>query len=235
MPRVMYIRNLELLSAAEERALARRYRDTGDRAIAERLVRAHLRVVMVIARHYRFTGHDFRDLFQVGSVGLLLALAKYDPDRGVRLSSYAGNWIHAKILQFLWDNRRLVRVSSRQRPSRVRPPTEKETEAAAAVRRHLHTAERDLDLPLRAPDAARPDVLVEDAELRARTFDAVDRFADTLDERERAIFDARFRSEDPPTLASLGQRFGISRERARQLEAGLLGRLRNHVTAELGA
>jgi RNA polymerase sigma-32 factor len=231
----MYIPDLQLIGAAEERRLARRYRETRDPAIAERLVRAHLRMVMVIARHYRFSGHDFRDLFQVGVIGLLHALAKYDPERGVRLSSYAGNWIHAKILQFLWENRRLVRASYRQVRPKARPLTSAEEDGAAAVRRHLRTPERDLDLPLRAPDEARPDRLVEETEHQARVMAAVERFAGTLAPRERVIFDERFRSEEPATLASLGERFGISRERARQLENALLGRLRLHVAAELGA
>jgi len=229
----MYFRNLELLDVTEERRLARRYRATRDPRIAERLVRAHLRLVIMIARHYRFTGHDVRDLFQVGTLGLLYALGRYDPGRGVRLSSYASNWIHARILEFLWNNRRLVRAP----PSARRPigdgATVAQQDAAVALRRHLRTTERDLDLPLRAADAQRPDVLVENAEFRARVRAATDGFASTLAPRERTIFDARFRSEEPPTLESLGARFGITRERTRQLEKGMLDRLRQHVVAEL--
>jgi RNA polymerase sigma-32 factor len=229
----MYFPNLELLPIAEERRLARRYLATRDRAVAEQLIRAHLRLVITIARSYRFSGHDVRDLFQVGVVGLLLALEKYDPHRGVRLSSYAGNWIHAKILQFLWDNRRLVRASTRQRPPKT--PSPKQDAAATALRRHLRTPERDLDLPLRASDDQRPDVLVEDAELRARLRASVTVFAARLAPRDRAIFEGRFLAEEPPTLQALATRFGISRERARQLETKLLDRLRAHVGAELGA
>jgi RNA polymerase sigma-32 factor len=228
----MYIPDLDLLDAGEERRLARRYRATRDPRIAERLVRGQLRMVMMIAKHYRFSGHDERDLFQAGAVGLLHALAKYDPDRGVRLSTYAVSWIHAKILAFLWENRRLVRAAWRRR-SRAREEA-RDHEAAEALRRHLRTPERDLDLPLPAPDDQRPDRLVEDAELRARLRRSVDGFAATLSPRERVILAERWLSEDPPTLETLGARFGVTRERTRQLESALLGRLRNHVTAELG-
>ena len=230
----MHLGEMKLLDATEERRLARRWRRTRDPRIAERLVRAHLRLVMMIARRYRFSGHDLRELFQVGALGLLSALRKYDPGRGVRLSTYAASWIHARILEFLWNNRRLVRAAPSVR-SRARRPgaTPRQLEAAVALRRHLRTTERDLDLPLMAPDEQRPDALVEAAELRARLRAAVDRFAGRLPERDRAILDARLRAEEPVTLAALGVRFGISRERARQLERGLVERLRRHVAAEL--
>jgi RNA polymerase sigma-32 factor len=230
----MYLPNLELLTPDAERQLARRYVATHDPAIAERLVRAHLRLVITIAKHYRFSRHDVRDLFQAGCVGLLQALEKYDPERGVRLSSYAVSWIHAKILQFLWENRRLVRAGARQR-ALGRSATEKQREAQAALARHLRTSERGLDLlPLRASETERPDVLLEDLELRARVRERVAGVVGTLDKRRRAIFERRFLAEEPESLQAIGDRFGISRERARQLEADVLARLRRSV-AGLGA
>lgn len=214
----MYIPGLDLLSRDEERRLALRYRAGHEHRIAERLIRAHLRVVMVIVRRYRFAGHDPRDLFQVGAIGLVQALDRFDPARGVRLSTYASSWIHAMILRYLWENRRLVRPSYRRR---------------AQLARYLRTPEREIDVAMRASDDERPDVLVEDAEHRARALAAIDRFAHGLGARDRAIFDSRFRQEDPPTLEDLGARFGVTRERVRQLEASLLSRLRDHVVAEL--
>jgi RNA polymerase sigma-32 factor len=151
----------------------------------------------------------------------------------VRLSSYASNWIHAKILQYLWENRRLVRPGHR-RPALTGSATPKQQEARAAQARHLRTPERGLDLPLRAADGQRPDVLLEEHELRARLRQRVAVFMQGLDPRRRAIFERRLLAEEPETLQAIGAHFGISRERARQLEADLLARLRRSV-AELGA
>lgn len=101
--------NSDLLTREQEHALAVRYRDTGDVPTGQRLVKAHLRLVMKLAREYDHTGEAVADLVQEGAVGLLQALRKYDPDRGVRLSTYAAWWMRAYMLKYLLDNARLVR------------------------------------------------------------------------------------------------------------------------------
>jgi RNA polymerase sigma-32 factor len=109
---VQEIRNHAPLDRAEEHELAVRYRATGDRDAAERLVTANLRLVLKLAHEYQRTAHNLADLVQEGNIGLVLALDKYDPDRGVRLSTYASWWIRAYMLRFILNNWRLVRIGT---------------------------------------------------------------------------------------------------------------------------
>ncbi|MBW1877970.1 MAG: sigma-70 family RNA polymerase sigma factor [Deltaproteobacteria bacterium] len=106
------VRRYPLLTPEEEKKLAVRYQDTGDREAAERLVTANLRLVIKIAFQYHRQWANVLDLIQEGNVGLVEALSRYDPYREIRFSSYAQYWIRAMILRFLLDNFRLVRLGS---------------------------------------------------------------------------------------------------------------------------
>lgn len=106
------IRRYSLLDPEEERAVALRYYESGDAQAAERLVTANLRLVVKIAFQYHRQWANVLDLIQEGNVGLVEALSRYDPYRGIRFSSYAQYWIRAMILRFLMDNFRLVRLGS---------------------------------------------------------------------------------------------------------------------------
>lgn len=106
------IRRYALMDPEEERRVAQSYFDTGDAKAAERLVTANLRLVVKIAFQYHRQWANVLDLIQEGNVGLVEALSRYDPYRGIRFSSYAQYWIRAMILRFLMDNFRLVRLGS---------------------------------------------------------------------------------------------------------------------------
>jgi RNA polymerase sigma-32 factor len=108
------VRRHPLLSPAEEHELAERYVRTRDPAIARRLATSHLRLVLRIALEYRTSHQHLADLVQEGNFGLLIAIRKYDPARGVKLASYAGWWIHAFILRFILNNRCLVKIGTTQ-------------------------------------------------------------------------------------------------------------------------
>jgi RNA polymerase sigma-32 factor len=100
------------LSREEEHQLAVRYRDTGDRDAAYRLVTSNLKLVVKIAMIYRKVYRNLMDLIQEGNIGLLQALKKFDPQRGTRLPTYATWWIKAYIIKFLLDNTRMVRIGT---------------------------------------------------------------------------------------------------------------------------
>jgi RNA polymerase sigma-32 factor len=106
------IRKYAPLDREEERELARRYRDTGDRAALLRLVTANLMLVVRIAFSFRRTARNLLDLVQEGNLGLLHAVERFDPELGVRLPTYAAWWIRAYMIKFLLDNVRLVRVGT---------------------------------------------------------------------------------------------------------------------------
>ena len=95
------IKRYPLLNAEEELALARQYRDDGDITAAHQLVISNLRFVVKIAHEYRHYGMKTLDLIQEGNMGLMMAVKKFDPDRGYRLISYAVWWIRAQIQSFV--------------------------------------------------------------------------------------------------------------------------------------
>ena len=101
-----------MLSEAEETRLARRFHDDGDVEAARQLVLSHLRLVISIARGYLGYGLPHADLIQEGNIGLMKAVKRYDPDRGVRLVSFAIHWIKAEIHEYILKNWRLVKVAT---------------------------------------------------------------------------------------------------------------------------
>lgn len=106
------VRQIPILSPAEEQALAHRYRDEGDVDAAGQLVLSHLRFVVHVARGYRGYGLPLGDLIQEGNVGLMKAVKRFDPEVGVRLISFAVHWIRAEIHEFILRNWRIVKVAT---------------------------------------------------------------------------------------------------------------------------
>jgi RNA polymerase sigma-32 factor len=265
------IRRIPLLSREEEHELAKKYFETGDLAIARQLVTANLRLVVKIAHEYRRAYRNLLDLVQEGNVGLMQAMKKYDPHRGVKLSSYAAWWIRAYILKFILNNWRLVKIGTTQAQRKLFFNLRKEKEKleqqgfapehrllaerldvtvdeVAEMERRLDGADMSLDAPLGREDpagatrldvlpsgsATRPDVRAESDELRGLLKEKLEAFAAGLDGRDAVLFRERWLTEEPKTLQELGDKFNISRERARQLEKRMLDNLRRYLEDELG-
>jgi len=106
------VRRIPILSAEDERSLARRFRSEGDVDAARELVLSHLRFVAHVARGYRGYGLPFGDLIQEGNIGLMKAVKRFDPEVGVRLISFAVHWIRAEIHEFILRNWRIVKVAT---------------------------------------------------------------------------------------------------------------------------
>lgn len=265
------VRRHPLLTQEEELELARRYRDTQDPEAAERLVTANLRLVVKLAFQYHRQWSNVLDLIQEGNVGLVEALSRYDPGRGIRFSSYAQYWIRAMILRFLMDNFRLVRLGSTRSGRKLFFQLQKERERllreglpattlqlaerldvpeheVIAVDRHLRAPALSFDAPIGDAEDGRvlsdvvsdglstaPDDAVAQAELGAQVQEHLGSFAKTLtDEREQAIWYDRLTAADPAPLSTLGKRFGVSKERIRQVEARLRKRLKKHLQEAMG-
>jgi len=109
---VRTVNRFPLLSADEEHHLAVRLRDSGDLDAARALVVSHLRLVVAVARGYLGYGVPHADLIQEGNIGLMKAVKRFDPERGVRLVSYAIHWIKAEIHEYVLRNWRLVKVAT---------------------------------------------------------------------------------------------------------------------------
>ncbi|TWG87301.1 RNA polymerase sigma-32 factor [Luteimonas sp. J16] len=106
------VNQIPVLSAEDEQALARRYRDHEDLDAARELVHSHLRFVVHVARGYSGYGLQLGDLIQEGNIGLMKAVKRFDPDMGVRLVSFAVHWIRAEMHEFILRNWRIVKVAT---------------------------------------------------------------------------------------------------------------------------
>jgi RNA polymerase sigma-32 factor len=249
-----------------------KFLENQDSATAARLVTANLRLVVKIAYEYRRAYKNIMDLIQEGNIGLMQAVKRYDPYRGVKLSSYAAWWIRAYILRFILNNWRLVKLGTTQaqrklffnlRKKRAElqamgiEPTNEEVAKALNVPENevadmdvrLQASEKSLDAPVgdaegrsiakvdMMPSTAEgPETLMADNELQGLLKEKLAEFRKTLvgKDKELAIFDERLVSDEPLTLQELGDRFGISRERVRQLEQRLTGKLREYLRDEMG-
>jgi RNA polymerase sigma-32 factor len=261
-----------LLTREEELRLATEFQKTQDPRLAYRLVTANLRLVVKIAHEYRRAAFNLLDLVQEGNVGLMHAVRKYDPGRGVKLSSYAAWWIRAYILRYLMDNWRMVKLGTTQAQRKLFFNLRKEQERLLAqgfdaapklLAERLDVSEQDvqemdqrlsndefsLDTPVSGGEDSRQtyaDRLAEgskpaeealaDEELRRIFKEKLAEFGKTLtDPKEIYLFEHRLgvSEGEPKTLQEVGNKFGFTRERARQLEARLTDRLRDHLRKEL--
>jgi len=274
-PMAVYMRETRrypLLTPDEERALATRLVEHGDTQAARKLIEANLRLVVKIAYEYRRAHRNLLDLVQEGNIGLIQAVSKFDPYRGVKLSSYAAFWIRAYILKFILNNWRLVKIGTTQAQRKLFFNLRKEREkleqfgfqATTALlaekldvpekeviemERRLAAPEASLDAPLGSgnddegtrtrldflpSEDVRPDRAVAQSEFSELLRGKLEAFARTLEGREQTIFRERWLTEDPLTLQEIGDRYQVSRERARQLEKRMLDRLKKYLEAELG-
>jgi len=262
------IRRYPVLSREEEHELAVRYFEHGDRDAAYRLITSNLRLVVMIAREYQRAFHNLLDLIQEGNVGLLEAVKKFDPYRGVRLPSYAVWWIRAYVIRYIMNNFRLVKVGTTQAQRRLFfnlqkekakleaegfKPTPaliagklgvKEAEVLEMEQRMSGGSEVSTDAPLSAEgdgrvidllpnDEADAEDIVADREFYSMMRAKLAEFGATLEGREKEIFEERLMAEDPITLQELGERYGVSRERVRQIEDALKRKLREYLVSEI--
>jgi len=109
---IQTVNQFPILSAEEEQELGRRLRRDNDLDAARQLVLSHLRVVVAIARGYLGYGLPHADLIQEGNIGLMKAVKRFDPERGVRLVSFAVHWIRAEIHEFVLRNWRIVKLAT---------------------------------------------------------------------------------------------------------------------------
>ncbi|HEY6560756.1 MAG TPA: RNA polymerase factor sigma-32 [Polyangiaceae bacterium] len=269
----MYMREVQrhsLLAPPDEHRLAVHYSKSGDVEAAAKLVTANLRLVVKIAYEYRRAYRNMMDLIQEGNIGLMQAVKRYDPYRGVKLSSYAAWWIRAYMLRFILNNWRMVKIGTTQAQRKLFFNLSKEKARLSAlgiepthaeIAKRLNVDEKDvveMDRRLSRGDASLdasvsesdgkpttrmdllpaagvgPDLIAEGTEIQEIVRERLEEFRKTLAGKDVAIFDKRLVSEEPMTLQQLGDEFGVSRERVRQLEARLTGRLRDYLRETLG-
>jgi RNA polymerase sigma-32 factor len=229
------------LTAEHEKELVARFQ-AGDSKAGDQLVQACLPFVMTIALEYRRWGVPTEDIVQEGSIGLLKAIARFDPNRGCRLVTYAAYWIRAEIRDHVIRAYRVVRIGASKAERRAirhyRNTRERDPEALAKVsgltvekvRRLLPLlVARDASLDDRDSDGRcesdriasgqpSPEQSVAKSESAQQMTGALEKALVELCPRDRSIVEQRYLSDEPQTLEQVGSQFGISKERVRQLE-----------------
>jgi RNA polymerase primary sigma factor len=243
-----------LLTAAQEVKLTKLV-ERGDAGAKQTMIESNLRLVVSIAKRYRHQGLPSLDLIQEGTLGLMRAVDKFDWRRGYKFSTYASWWISQAVARGLADKARTIRmpvhmVERRQHLDRAermlavelgREPTLQEVaeRAGLPLRQALEVeaaarTSTSLDQPLvTQEDALFGDMIAGDGplpeEIMDNTFrhEALGEALERLGKREHTVIALRFglHGSEPKTLAEIGDRLGVSRERARQLETNALKQL----------
>ena len=246
-----------ILTANEEVMLAERLREHNDSEAAHKLITSHLRLVAKMAMGYRGYGLPVADLMSEGTIGLMRAVKKFDPDRGFRLSTYAMWWIKASITEYVlksWSMVKLGTVAAQKKlffslrrvknnlkivdSGELTPDQSLQLSNALGVsqkdvssmNRRLSSRDVSLNAPLSQDGDSMefqdtlvdsrplPEHVVAENEEKSQQHGQLEEALSKLPDRERHIFEQRRLSEEPPTLEQLGQHYGVSRERIRQLE-----------------
>lgn len=257
---------LPMLSAEEEKSLAVRLRENNDLDAARALVMSHVRFVIRVARGYSGYGLALPDLIQEGTVGLMKAVRRFDPDMNVRLVSFAVHWIKAEIHEFILRNWRIVKVATTKAQRKlffnlrsakkrlgwfskeevegvaedlgVKPETVMEMEA------RMSNYDVAFDGPETDDDEYQATPAAYLADMRAEPFSQLEE-ADSieheqnrlmtalegLDDRSKAILQARWLSEKKMTLHELADQYGVSAERIRQIEKNAMKKLKAELAA----
>ncbi|WP_300303986.1 RNA polymerase factor sigma-32 [Ferrovibrio sp.] len=262
------IMNWSMLSESEERDLARRWRDHKDEKARHALVTAYMKLVVATAARFRRYQLPQADMIQEGSIGLLHAANKFDPERETRFSTYASLWVKASIQNYILQNWSIVRSGTssgqkalffnlrwmRAKLDRVYAgagslsQSDRDTiarrlkvsaEDVSAMATRISGSDLSLNGGLTEDDGSDTfqDLLVDPApspeQNAIEKLDSEARHAwlmeaiQQLDPREKVIISERMLNENRPTFDELGEKFGVTKERVRQLEARALRKLQH--------
>jgi RNA polymerase sigma-32 factor len=191
---IQAVNRFPILTPEQELRLARKFRDESDLDAARQLVLSHLRVVVAIARGYLGYGLPHADLIQEGNIGLMKAVKRFDPERGVRLVSFAIHWIKAEMHEFILRNWRLVRIATtkaqrklffnlRSMKPGLDPLTQDEIKAVARELKVKPEEVAEMEMRLAGQDLALEPAVDDDED----TYAPIAYLADPQDEPSRVI------------------------------------------------
>jgi len=249
------ISDIPVLSAEEERQLGRKIK-SGDKEALKKLIKHNLKFVVSIAKKYKNFGVPFLDLINEGNLGLIRAAKKFDPDKDIKFISYASWWVKQSIIKFLTEqstpikipikaksrNRKIDEIKKTLKEEYHQDPNKKEImEVSGLSEKELKNAEfaklsfdsldqfvgDDKDATL-LDFISESDDSLEDRQIRESLIEDINAYLESLPEREQDIIRLRYGLYDgkPHTLREIGEKYNISKERVRQLEANIMSKLR---------
>ena len=254
--------SIPVLTREEELELTREFYETEDIKVAHKLVISHLRFVVHIAKSYAGYGLPLADVIQEGNLGLLKAVKKFDPDKGVRLVSFAVHWIKAEIHEFILKNWRIVKIATtkaqrklffnlRSKKKSTGWLSDKEAKKIAAdldvsykevmhMENRLNSVDSAFDMPCDEEDDEKafspsqyledhsysPDQIVEKQNYEDVNHTALMKNISALDRRAQDIIRARWLDDHKLTLNELADKYSVSAERIRQIEASAFKKLK---------
>jgi len=255
---INHVMSIPVLSTEEEVALAKNLKETNDLESAKKLIMHNLRYVVYIAKSYSGYGLNLSDLIQEGNVGLMKAVKKYNPEKNLKLITFAVYWIKSEIHEFVIKNWKIVKIATtkaqrklffnlRSKKSSLSNLTAKE---ASSIAKDLSVPVKDViemekrmgnyDIAMDDNDEENmtpsdflksselePDEIIENTEKDLVT-KKLYKIINTLDQRSKDIIESRWLAEEKTTLEDLSKKYGISRERVRQIENESILKLKNN-------
>ena len=255
--------SIPVLTREEELELTQEFYKTEDVKVAHKLVISHLRFVVHIAKSYAGYGLPISDVIQEGNVGLLKAVKKFDPDKGVRLVSFAVHWIRAEIQEFILKNWRIVKIATtkaqrklffnlRSKKKGTGWLTDEEAKKIAkdldvSLKEVMHMENRlnsnDTAFDLSSDDeddekafspsqyledtSFSPELIAEQSDYEKVNHGALFKGIANLDRRSQDIIRTRWLEDEKLTLNELADKYKISAERIRQIEATAFKKLKS--------
>ena len=252
-----------ILSREEELELTKEFYETEDVELAHKLVISHLRFVIHIAKSYAGYGLPLADIIQEGNLGLLKAVKKFNPEKGVRLVSFAVHWIRAEIHEFILKNWRVVKIATtkaqrklffnlRSKKKNIGWLTDKEAKKIAKdldvpfrevmhMENRLNSTDTPFDLPSDEEDDEKafspsqflednsfnPELTVEKNNYEEVNHSALLKNIANLDQRSQEIIRSRWLDDNKLTLNDLADKYSVSAERIRQIEATAFKKLKS--------
>ena len=252
------LRKTPLLSRDDEADLFKKLHESDDIEAAKKLVLAHLRFVVHVAKTYRGYGLPLLDLIQEGNVGLMKAVKKFDPSRNIRLLSFAIYWIRAEIHEFVLKNWRIVKVATTKAQRKlffklrskkqstswltstetqdiakeldVKPETVTQMEARLSGSDVSFDPYEDDNAPsMYLSDHSDPMLKLEYDNDSNKEVSELNTALSSLDERSKDIIQNRYLTEEKATLEELSKKYNVSIERIRQIESKALGNLKDKI------
>ncbi len=257
---ISHVMAIPVLSTEEEVNLGYKLQSSNDLESAKKLIMHNLRYVVYIAKSYSGYGLNLNDLIQEGNVGLMKAVKKYNPEKNLKLITFAVYWIKSEIHEFVLKNWKIVKVATtktqrklffnlRSKKNSLSSLTNQEAQSIASdlkvpVKDVIEMEKRMLNFDLAidetdSEEQTAPQVYLESNEMKpdeALEYEENSKInkklysvLENLDQRSRDIVESRWLAEEKLTLEDLSKKYGISRERVRQIETESMSKLKENL------